>query len=729
MEDFCQTAPAGVFNLTNAPASVIIVVQACLIFFLWMRRRSSSCWSLPHYLLKRRQRRQRNAIAHKNIDPLPRHGGDLVAEALVQHGVQHVFCLAGGHISPILVGCQRRKIRVVDVRHEVNAVFAADAVSRMSRDHQVGVAVVTAGPGVTNTLTAIQNAYMAQSPLLLLGGATLGLLKDRGSLQDIDQQNFFETCIKWQAQVTKVADIIPTLEEAFYQATQVGAPGPVFVELPLDALYPETFIRDQAMAKFQGKTGLVNKMTLWYLSYFFDCLYGRGVEQEAPSVPWIAESYPTASDGDIQRAVSILANAKKPLLVVGSQAVMIRKDFTNILNGTHGNKNDNHKSKPTATLDQVVHALGTIGIPSFLAGGARGCLGVDTIHSLDGDKVTTTDTPAAKWHIRHKRGAALKQADVVVLLGVPCDFRLNYGYVFRRHTQVISVNLDAKLLYLNKRPTLAIHGDVPDFIIRLEQALRYKLPPNSSGTSPTHPMPLSSQSQHVRDVWESWRLQLQQECDKRDIEIQQQSKVSLEPVSTNTSSDTTMNVCNPLSICLHLNQCLGDNSILVCDGGDFIGTAAYTVRPRQPLSWLDPGPFGTLGVGAGFALGAKMVRPEATVWLLWGDGSAAYSLMEYDTFVRHKVTGVVGVIGNDACWRQIHRDQIQTFDQEDVGCMLAYSDYQNVVEALGGKGYRVSREQHMKAVIDKAKEESKTKPVLINVMIGKTNFREGSISV
>ncbi|CAF4523292.1 unnamed protein product, partial [Rotaria magnacalcarata] len=77
---------------------------------------------------------------------------------------------------------------------------------------------------------------------------------------------------------------------------------------------------------------------------------------------------------------------------------------------------------------------------------------------------------------------------------------------------------------------------------------------------------------------------------------------------------------------------LPDNAILIGDGGDFVATAAYTVRPRAPLTWLDPGAFGTLGVGAGFALGAKLVRPEASVWIIYGDGALGYSIMEYDTF-------------------------------------------------------------------------------------------------
>jgi len=157
-----------------------------------------------------------------------------------------------------------------------------------------------------------------------------------------------------------------------------------------------------------------------------------------------------------------------------------------------------------------------------------------------------------------------------------------------------------------------------------------------------------------------------------------------------------------------------------------VGTAAYTVRPRGALSWLDPGPFGTLGVGAGFALGAKLVCPNKDVWIIWGDGSCGFSLMEVDTFVRHRVP-VKAMVGNDACWTQISRDQTSIFKSE-VACNLDFSRYDHVAEALGGKGFLVTSNAEMETALLQSQHES-DKPVLINVLIGKTNFRDGSISV
>src|SRR5258706_7065303 len=173
-------------------------------------------------------------------------GGDLIADVLQKQGVGFLFTLCGGHIAPILVSAKARGIRVVDVRHEVNAVFAADAVARLTG--VPGVAAVTAGPGATNTITAVKNAQMAQSPVVLLGGATATMLRGRGSLQDIDQMALMTPHVKWATRVTRVRDLVDVLERAFVIAQQ-GVPGPVFVEVPVDLLYEPSLVRQWYGAK------------------------------------------------------------------------------------------------------------------------------------------------------------------------------------------------------------------------------------------------------------------------------------------------------------------------------------------------------------------------------------------------------------------------------------------------------------------------------------------------
>jgi hypothetical protein len=192
------------------------------------------------------------ALATKKVLLTERHGGMLVAEVLKAHGVDFIFCLSGGHISPFIVASKEAGIRIIDVRHEVNTVFAADAVGRLTG--KPGVAAVTAGPGVTNTITAIKNCQMAQSPMVLLGGAAATVMKGRGALQDIDQIGVIGPIVKWSYVCSSARDIVPALRRAFQEAAS-GVPGPVFVELPLDVLYnvmevfPMGGVMDRARAR------------------------------------------------------------------------------------------------------------------------------------------------------------------------------------------------------------------------------------------------------------------------------------------------------------------------------------------------------------------------------------------------------------------------------------------------------------------------------------------------
>jgi len=574
--------------------------------------------------------------------------GDLVAQVLEKHGIRFLFTLCGGHISPILVGAKRLGIRVVDVRHEATAVFAADAVARLSG--RPGVAAVTAGPGVTNTITALKNAQLAQSPVLILGGATGTVLKGRGALQDIDQMALVAPHVKWATSVRTVRDLAPAVQKALHLA-QEGVPGPVFVECPLDLLYDENLVREMYGAKAaQEKSGGLGERALgWYLRRHVGRLFAgsQGVEISEPEVP----SVPAPSGRVLRKATKYLAAAQRPVLMVGSQALLENEQ-----------------------VEDLALAVERLGVPVYLSGMARGLLGPD--HPLQ---------------LRHKRRNALREADLVILAGVPCDFRLDYGRQIRRKARLISVNRSASEVGKNRRPTLGTVADPGFFLVRMAQRI-------TGG-----------------EKWSGWLASLRNRDDERQGEIAQQARA------------TTENL-NPMALFESIEKILPDDSVLVVDGGDFVGTASYIVSPRGPLSWLDPGVFGTLGVGAGFALGAKLCRPEAEVWLLYGDGSCAYSLAEFDTFVRHQLP-VIAVVGNDASWAQIARDQVELL-KDDVGTVLRHTDYDRVAEGYGGKGFRLSSPDQVPEVLAAARREAAAgHPVLINALIGKTDFRKGSISV
>ncbi len=573
------------------------------------------------------------------------HGGDLVAEVLKNQGVPFLFTLCGGHISPILVGCQQRGIRVIDTRHEATAVFAADALARLTG--RPGVAAVTAGPGVTNTVTAVKNAQMAQSPVVLIGGAAPTFLQGRGALQDIDQMSVLQSLVKWSAQVRRVKDLVPSLEQAFREA-QSGAPGPVFVECPVDLLYDEKTVREWYGLARPSKS-LADMALKLYLGRHARRLFAGA--QGVKAGPPITVAPPAPDPKLVNKVAQALKQAKRPVLVIGSQATL----------------------QADAAPD-LAAAVTRLGVPVYLSGMARGLLGRD--HPLQ---------------MRHQRRAALKEADLVLLAGVPADFRLDYGRHIGRKARYVAVNRSETDLVKNRKPDIAVLGD-PGLFLR---ALAERRTGGAAGTT--------------------WQSTLRERDAARNGEIAQQRSEAAQYV-------------NPLDLLSHLDERLAANAIIVADGGDFVGTASYIVRPTGPLAWLDPGAFGTLGVGAGFALAAKLVHPEAEVWLLWGDGSAGYGLTEFDTFVRHHVP-VIALVGNDAGWTQIAREQVVMLG-DPVGTVLARTAYHCVAEGFGAAGLLLDTPDRIADTLAQAQAlASSGQPVLVNAMLGQTDFRKGSISM
>lgn len=571
-------------------------------------------------------------------------GGAHVAQVLARHGVTHLFTLCGGHISPILTEAKARDIQIVDVRDEGHAVFAADAVARMTG--VPGVAAVTAGPGVTNTLTALQNAAMAETPLLLLGGATATVLRGRGSLQDIDQLPLVEPMCKEVARIKSVAEIGPTLDRLL-KIAQEGVRGPVFAELPVDLLYPEATVREWYEKEAGGGKGLVGKAIGLYLKQHLWRQFRGGERVHDVPLPLIDPM--EAKPSEITAAAQRLNRAHKPVLVLGSQALSLPRE-----------------------AEDVAAAIERMGIPVFMGGSARGLLGAG--HPLQ---------------LRHKRSKALRESDCVLVAGFPLDFRMGYGQKINRDADMIVANRDPSWLRRNRRPTQAIHADPG----RVLQALAQEIQP--------------------RPLDDGWLASLRERDEARNAEIAEEAEGG--------------DLVNPLHLAQEIEKRLSDDSVLVVDGGDFVASCSYVVSPRSPLSWLDPGVFGTLGVGGGFALGAACVRPDAEVWLLWGDGASGFSLSEIDTFVRLGLR-VICVIGTDASWGQIARDQVKILE-DDVGTVLRRTDYQIVAEGYGGTGFLVKERDQVGAVLDAAREAAKQGPVVVNAWLGKSSFREGSLSM
>ena len=575
-----------------------------------------------------------------------RHGGDRIAEALLAQGVPYIHTLYGKHISPILSAAKARGIRIVDVRDEATAVFAADAAARLSG--RPGVAAVTAGPGITNTITALKNAQLAQSPLVLLGGAAPTALQGRGALQDIDQRPLVEPHVKRFLKMRRVRDLGPAVAEAFALALS-GVPGPVFVECPVDLLYDEALIR-QWYAEAGGKgTALPDRALRWYLDRHVRRMFDGSGDAAPAAVQAVAP--PRAAADRVHAASAALAKAERPLAVIGSQALV-----------------------ESAQAQALADAVSRLGLPVYLSGMARGLLGRD--HPLQ---------------MRHARRHALREADCVLLAGVPCDFRLDYGRHVRHGATLIAANRSAKDARLNRRPDIAAIGDAGAFV----QAL---------AAQPGAAAPRAE-----------WLATLRARDAAREVEIDGQAAAVGEFV-------------NPIALLRALEQEAADDAVFVADGGDFVATASYVLHARGPLAWLDPGAFGTLGVGAGFALGAASVRPGRETWIVFGDGACGWSLAEFDTFVRHGIP-VIALVGNDAGWTQIAREQVKML-HDDVATVLARTAYHEVAAGFGAAGLLVRRPDEVVPALRRARELARQgRPVLVNVWLDRTEFREGSLSM
>jgi acetolactate synthase-1/2/3 large subunit len=454
-----------------------------------------------------------------------------------------------------------------------------------------------------------------------------------------------------------VADLGSAVEEAL-AAARAGVPGPTFVECPVDLLYDETVIRGwYADAAGQGKS-LADRLLRWYLGRHANRLFAGAREPYAP-VPRAVE-VPVAAETTLARAAAALARAERPLLVIGSQAVV-----------------------DASAAAEVAAAVQRLGVPVYLSGMARGLLGRD---GSPGSVAWDTNL-----QMRHARRKALREADCVLLAGVPCDFRLDYGKHVRRSATLIAANRSRKDARLNRTPAIAAIGDAGRFIVSLAERM---------GAAASRP---------------AWIATLRERDAAREAEIDMQAKNSGAHV-------------NPVSFFRALDRVAGDGAIFVADGGDFVATAAYILRPRGPLAWLDPGAFGTLGVGAGFALGAAAARPGAEVWLVWGDGASGYGLPEIDTFVRHGIP-FIAVIGNDASWSQIAREQVKMLG-DDVSTVLARTAYHEVAKGFGAEGLEIRRDEDVAAVLARARELCAAgRPVVVNVWLERSEFREGSISM
>src|SRR6188472_4296683 len=521
------------------------------------------------------------------------HGGRLIAKRLKAHGVTKLFTLSGGHLFSIYDGCREEGIDIVDVRHESAATFAAEGWAKVTR--QPGVAALTAGPGVTNGMSAMASAQQNGSPMLVLGGRAPAMRWGQGSLQEIDHVPFVRPLTKLAATPETTAEIPGLLDEALAAAVRPHS-GPTFVDFPLDIVFMEA------------------------------------TEEDEPA------PLPDPAGGpvpDVARAAALLRDAERPVIMAG----------TNLYWG--------HGEGALLALAQELR------IPVFLNGLARGCIPAD--HELFFSRV---------------RSSALQGADVALVIGVPMDFRLGFGQAFGAETELVAIDRATP----EREHPRAVAADLHGSIAGILDALRAE----AAGGPDRSP----------------WLAALRAEEEQRRAGERAELVDDRAPL-------------HPMRVYAELARVLDRDAIVVGDGGDFVSYAGRVVDSYAPGCWVDPGPFGCLGSGPGYALAAKLAHPGRQVVLLLGDGAFGFGGMEFDTLARHGVA-VVGVMGNNGIWGLEKHPMEFLYGYSVAAELRPETRYEKMVEALGGHGELVRSPDELVPALERAFAAGR--PALVNVL-------------
>lgn len=527
------------------------------------------------------------------------HGGRLIARRLKAHGVSKLFTLSGGHLFSIYDGCREEGIAIVDVRHESTAAFAAEGWAKVTREP--GVCALTAGPGVTNGMSAMASAQANHSPMVVLGGRAPALRWGQGSLQEIDHVPFVRPLTKLAATPESTAEIPALVDDAFAAATAPHG-GPAFVDFPLDYVFMEA------------------------------------AEAEA-AVP--ASAVESIADGSaLERAAELLRGAERPVIMAGTDLYWGRGE------------------------EALLALAETLRIPVFLNGLARGCVPAD--HEL---------------FFSRARSAALKGADVALVVGVPMDFRLAFGAAFGEDTEIVVIDVAEPERSHPRAVAAECYGSIPRTLSELRSGAGGAALPS-----------------------ERWIAELRTvETERREAE--------------RGEFEDGRSPLHPMRLYAELAKTLDRDAIVIGDGGDFVSYAGRVIDSYRPGCWLDPGPFGCLGTGPGYALAAKLAHPERQVVMMLGDGAFGFTGMEYDTLARHGVN-VVGVMGNNGIWALEKHPMEFLYGYSVAADLRPATRYDEVVRALGGHGEMVSRPQDVAPAIERAFAAGL--PALVNVLTDPT---------
>jgi acetolactate synthase-1/2/3 large subunit len=528
------------------------------------------------------------------------HGGLLVARTLKAHGIPQIFTLSGGHLFSIYDGCRAEGIDLIDVRHESAAAFAAEGWSKVTR--QPGVCALTAGPGVTNGMSALASAHKNNSPMLVLGGRAPQMRWGQGSLQEIDHVPFVSPLTRSAGTAWATGDIPSLIDQALIAALEPPT-GPAFLDLPLDVVFMES-------EESTDRAELPDQRTA-----------------------------PAADAGAIERVGALLAAAEEPVIMAGSD-----------LYWGHGEN----------ALRELSEALG---IPVFVNGLARGCMPSDHPNFFS-----------------RARGAGLRGADLALVIGVPMDFRLGFGASFGEETKIVQIDSAPP----ERGAPRALAGELYGGLATTLSALREAAAAAGGSAEKTA----------------AWREALR--ADEEDKRAGEEAELNDE-----------RSPLHPLRVYRELRQVLERDAIVIGDGGDFVSYAGRVMETYEPGCWLDPGPYGCLGAGPGYAIAAKLAHPDRQVCLLLGDGAFGFSGLEFDTMVRHNLP-VVAVIGNNGIWALEKHPMEFLYGYSVAADLRPETRYDEVVTALGGHGELVREPAELLPALERAFASGR--PACVNVL-------------
>ena len=522
------------------------------------------------------------------------HGGLVAAAVLQAHGIETLFTLSGGHLFPLYDGCVQAGIDLVDTRHEQTAAFAAEAWAKVTG--HPGAAALTAGPGVTNGVSAMASAHLAGSPMLVIGGRAPAARWGRGSLQELDHVPIVAPVTKTAA--TAGGEGLAAALHGALVAARTPHRGPTFVDIPLDGFGPASV----EVAAFDA-----------------DACAGADPDPDA-----------------IARVAARIDESRRPVLIVGGDAYWARG--------------------AEALRAFAEHAV----VPVLANGLGRGLLPAD--HRLAFSRA---------------RREALSGADLVLVAGTPLDFRLAFGSFG-----------DAAVVHLADSHEEIGHHAAPAESMGADLRATF-------AALAAQPVPAPARTEH-----EQWIERLRdEESRSRDAE-----RPRLE-------SDAFPIV--PSRVYGELRALLDRDAVVIGDGGDFVSYAGKYVDTFVPGSFLDPGPYGCLGTGAGYALGASRGRPGRQLVVMVGDGALGFWLGDLDTLVRHRVDVTV-VVGNNGIWGLEKHPMRALFGYDVVADLQPGTRYDLVMESLGGHAEIVREARELRPAMERA--FATPGPSLVNVL-------------